>query len=70
MRTSMAEEFIDVHDLRRRYKLPVSWWYSKAERGALPSFKIGKYRRFRASEVEAWLETQRSRPVEVRSRPR
>jgi excisionase family DNA binding protein len=32
-----------------------------ARRGVLPSFKIGKHRRYRRSDIEAWLEEQ-SRP--------
>jgi excisionase family DNA binding protein len=39
-----------------------------AERGALPVFKIGGRLRFRASEVEAWLEHQRVTSPDVSRR--
>ena len=59
----MAEEFVDVNELERHFGLPVSWWYTKAEAAQMPSYKIGKYRKFRISEVSSWLETQRQGPV-------
>ena len=49
----------NVNDLEERYGLPVSFWYTKAERGEVPSLKVGKYRLFRISEVDAWLERHR-----------
>jgi excisionase family DNA binding protein len=33
----------------------LDWW----EAGRLPGYKLGRAVRFRASEVEAWLEAQR-----------
>lgn len=50
---------VDVQELSRRYGPPKSWWYAKAEAGELPSYKLGKYRRFRISEIESWLAAQR-----------
>ena len=35
-----------------------NWVYGNAARGALPSYKVGSARRFRAEEVLAWLELQ------------
>jgi excisionase family DNA binding protein len=59
----MAERLLDVRDLAERYGPPPSWWYAKAEAGEIPSFKLGKYRRFRLDEIEAWLESQRQGPA-------
>ena len=36
--------------------------YAKALCGEIPSLKVGRGRRFRRAEIEAWLE-QNSRPV-------
>jgi hypothetical protein len=58
----MAEGFVGVSELERRFGLPVSWWYAKAEAKLVPSYKIGKYRKFRVSEVSSWLEQQRHGP--------
>ena len=58
----MAEEFVDVNVLDRQWSFGASWWYRKAELGEIPSYKIGKYRRFKLSEVQAWLESHREGP--------
>ncbi len=60
----MAEPFVGVRDLHERFGPPESWWYTKAESGEIPSYKLGKYRRFKLSEVEAWLEAQRQGPTQ------
>jgi len=66
----MGEEFVGVEDLARRFGLPVSWWYAKAEAEVLPSYRIGKYRRFRVTEITAWLEQHRRGPTEARKASR
>lgn len=38
--------------------LHVQTVYSKAQAGEIPSFKIGSKRRFRRSEIEAWVDAQ------------
>ncbi len=53
------ETMVDVKKLEEVYGTPQSWWYTAAEAGKVPSYKVGKYRRFRLSEIEAWLATQR-----------
>ncbi len=55
----VAERLLTVKEVADMTGLPVSWIYSKAEDGTLPHFKLGKYLRFRVSEVTAWLETLR-----------
>jgi excisionase family DNA binding protein len=54
------EKLVSVKDLAERHSMKASWFYQAAERGDIPSYKIGKYRRFRLSEVERWLETRRN----------
>lgn len=36
--------------------VPKSWIYEKSALGIIPSIKVGVYRRFRWSQIEAWLE--------------
>lgn len=56
------EPMVDVAKLEEVYGMPRSWWYTAAESGRVPSYKAGKYRRFRLSEIEAWLTAQRQEP--------
>ena len=56
---SPVEELIGPPAAARLLGVPVSWVYANAETGRLPSFRVGKYRRFRPSELLAWLENHR-----------
>jgi excisionase family DNA binding protein len=56
------EPLVDVKRLKELYGNPESWWYQAAETGRVPSYRIGKYRKFRLSEVEAWIKEQRQGP--------
>jgi excisionase family DNA binding protein len=46
---------LNVQDVARLFNVPVSWVYAKVEDGSLPHFKLGRYVRFRASDIEAYL---------------
>ena len=48
-------EFLSVAGLAERYDVPVPTIYAWIHKGtAPPSLKIGRYRRFRLSDVLAW----------------
>ena len=54
---------LTVEEVAEFLKVPVSLVYERTrQRGLnrLPGFRLGKYWRFRESEVLAWLERQRS----------
>ena len=53
------EPLLTVQDVARRFNVPVSWVYTKAEANELPHFKVGRYIRFRTSDVEVYLAAQR-----------
>ena len=55
------ERLMGPREVAEMYGLPVSWIYTKAEQGILPHFKLGKYLKFRESEVSNWLEEQRNK---------
>jgi excisionase family DNA binding protein len=53
---------LTVHEVAELLKVPVSWVYERTrQRGMrrLPHLKVGKYLRFRTSEVQKFLETLR-----------
>jgi excisionase family DNA binding protein len=50
---------LTVQDVAQRLSVPATWVYAQAESGALPSFKIGKYRRFSERDLEHYLAAQR-----------
>ena len=54
------DALLDPRQAATFLNVPRSWVYSAAEKGTLPSFRIGKYRRFKKSELAEWLENQRA----------
>jgi excisionase family DNA binding protein len=56
------ERLLTVPELAQLTGLPVSWVYSKVAAQEIPHLRLGKYRRFRLSEVQAWLEAQHCGP--------
>jgi excisionase family DNA binding protein len=60
-----VEKLIGVKEVVDRTGFPQSWIYSQAAAKRIPHLKCGKYLRFRWSEVERWLESQRQGPRPV-----
>ena len=51
-------ELLTVQEIALLLKVPVSWVYGHVRRRStdpLPGYRIGKYWRFRADEVQAWV---------------
>lgn len=60
--STQPEKLLTVRELAVFLSVPASWIYERTrQRGVnrLPHLKIGKYVRFRLSDVEAYLETLR-----------
>ena len=58
----MEDRMVGVKELAERFGPPESWWYQAAETGRVPSYKIGKYVRFKLAEVARWIDEQRQGP--------
>jgi excisionase family DNA binding protein len=43
--------------------VPTSWVYAETRAGRLPHVRVGRYRRFRRSAVEQWIEAHERGPV-------
>lgn len=54
---------MNVQEVARWLNVPVSWVYENSEKGALPSYKVGRYRRFVPSEIEHFIESSRTKAV-------
>ena len=54
----MTEKLLTVDEISEALRVPKSWTYRKAREKEIPLIKVGKYLRFRLSEVLAWLEYQ------------
>ena len=50
---------LTVQDLAARLNVRAGWVYAKVEQRELPYVKVGRYVRFEAAAIDAWLERQR-----------
>jgi excisionase family DNA binding protein len=53
---------LTVEDVAELLRVPLSWVYERTRKRGMdriPGFRLGKYWRFRESDVIAWLEKQR-----------
>jgi len=58
----MAENLVGIEEAARFLSVKVSWLYEQVRLGRVPSYRIGKFRRFRISELEAYLQARRDGP--------
>jgi len=50
------EPLVDVEELAAYLGVKPSWVYGKVATGELPCLRVGRYLRFRVSDVLAWME--------------
>ena len=60
----MSEPLLDVAEAAALLGVPRSWVYARVESSDcdVPHFKVGRYLRFRASELNDYLERNRGGP--------
>ena len=58
----MYEELIEIEQAARQLNVKVSWLYEQVRLKKVPSYRVGKFRRFRVSELEEWLQARRDGP--------
>lgn len=57
-----GKHLLTVHEVADLLQVPVSWVYGRTRKRSLeriPSYRLGKYWRFRQDEVLAWVESLR-----------
>jgi excisionase family DNA binding protein len=55
----VGNTIFDVEGLADYLKVGKQWVYEKVHRNDIPHFKMGKYPRFRKSDIDRWLDTKR-----------
>lgn len=57
----MTEEPLwEADDVAAYLKVSKQWVYTEAREGRLPCAQLGRYRRFRKSEIDEWLRGRTS----------
>jgi excisionase family DNA binding protein len=55
---SESLRLLDAAELAQRWNVPTSWIREQTRAGHIPHIKLGRYVRFRAETVDAWLAAQ------------
>jgi excisionase family DNA binding protein len=65
----VSERLLTAGEVAERLAVPVSWIREATRSGSIPHLKLGRYCRYDAADVDAWLESCRhpGRPVAFRS---
>jgi excisionase family DNA binding protein len=53
-----SEPFVDLEAASAFLGVKPTWMYEAVRLGRVPSYKVGKFRRFRVSELEAWMASR------------
>ena len=53
------EPFVDILAAATYLNVKISWVYEQVRLDRMPSYKVGHRRRFRLSELEAWVRGSR-----------
>jgi excisionase family DNA binding protein len=67
-----VDRLLTADELAERLGMRTDWVWAQARAGRIPHVRLGRYRRFRESAVEAWLrdlETGGSKPPGASSQP-
>jgi excisionase family DNA binding protein len=51
-------QLIDIKEMAEKLAVPVSWLYERTRNNKIPCIRVGKYLRFRETEVWEWLKQQ------------
>jgi excisionase family DNA binding protein len=70
----MNEPLLTAGEVAELLSVPESWVRQATREGRLPHLKLGRYRRYQQSTIEAWLHEQADGPrphngPDLRSRP-
>jgi excisionase family DNA binding protein len=59
MNEHAPEPFVDIESAATFLGVKVSYLYEECRLGRIPSYKLGKFRRFRLTELETWAAARR-----------
>ena len=50
------DRLLTAEEVAERLGMRTDWVWAQARAGQIPHVRLGRYRRFRASAIEAWLQ--------------
>jgi excisionase family DNA binding protein len=67
--TAGEDLLFTVKTLAKYLAVSDQWVYERVHSREIPFIKVGKFPRFRKSDIDRWLETLKTSPIHVLSRP-
>ena len=61
------DELLTSAEVAQILNVPVRWVDDHALRGDVPSLKLGRYRRYRRADIDAWIRGKASSRGDVRA---
>ena len=58
------DKLLTAEEIAERLSLRTDWVWAQARAGRIPHIRLGRYRRFRESAIEAWLCELEAKSVE------
>jgi excisionase family DNA binding protein len=52
----VSDRLLKAEEVAETLAVPVSWVRESTRSGAIPHLELGRYRRYRLADVEAWLD--------------
>ncbi|HVC08233.1 MAG TPA: helix-turn-helix domain-containing protein [Solirubrobacterales bacterium] len=52
----MGGSLLTASQVAQLLGVPKTWVYKQSRKGGIPTVTLGRYRRYRAEAIEAWLE--------------
>jgi len=59
----MSEPLLTAQEVANLLSVPLSWVREATREGRLPHLRLGRYRRYQASTITAWLDDQQAGPT-------
>jgi excisionase family DNA binding protein len=53
----VSDRLLDANEVAELLAVPVTWVRQETRAGRMPCLELGRYRRYEAEAVHAWLET-------------
>ncbi len=60
MGSGMTDRLLEAKEVADLLAVPIGWVREHTRSGAIPSIELGRYRRYRRSDIDAWLESLQS----------
>ena len=67
----MTDRLLTAEEVAEMLSVPLTWVRESTRSGAMPHVELGRYRRYRLADVEAWIKdcSRPGRPITLRVQP-